>query len=172
MRESHPPHTLSCWIRRSSIIIRFAENERVEGRIINVRRLVALDITLHGPPFIAIEFGLGTPGIIAVGIFVAVRGPFLLGLYLLLTGINYLPILIYTIIILRAGTATSEVEGEMSADVHYVRKYSTQQFLIFIPFAIVALALTQLNKSEGGMRQNRSAAVALISLDKLLLRAK
>ena len=56
------------------------QNERMEGRLINVRRLVALDITLHGPRFIAIEFGLGTPAIIAVGIFLAVRGPFLLGL--------------------------------------------------------------------------------------------
>ena len=73
-----------------------------------------------------------------------------------------MPILVYTIIILRAGTATSEVEGEMlGLIVHYVRKYSTQQFLIFIPFAIVALALTQLDKSEGGTRQNRSAAGAV-----------
>jgi hypothetical protein len=34
-------------------------------RLIDIRKLVALDITLHGPKFIMIEFGLGTPAIIA-----------------------------------------------------------------------------------------------------------
>ncbi len=32
-----------------------------EGKLFNVRRLVALDMGLHGPRFILIEFGLGVP---------------------------------------------------------------------------------------------------------------
>ena len=42
------------------------ENVKIE-RLINIRKLVALDITLHGPKFIIIELGLGTPAIIAMG---------------------------------------------------------------------------------------------------------
>jgi hypothetical protein len=124
----------------------------VEGRVINVRKLVALDITLHGPRFIMIEFGVGTPAILAVGGFLAATGQPVLGVYLLFTGINYIPALIYAILIVRAGTANSEVALGLSQDRHYVRKYSTQQLLIFIPFAIILLAaaqeLTKSNQAE------------------------
>lgn len=65
----------------------------MEGGIINVRKLVALDITLHGSRFILAEFGIGTPAIIAVWLFLAVTGPLVLGIYILLTGTNYLPLL-------------------------------------------------------------------------------
>ena len=34
----------------------------VEDHLINIRKLVALDIALHVPRFIMVEFGLGTPG--------------------------------------------------------------------------------------------------------------
>jgi hypothetical protein len=121
----------------------------VEGRIIDVRRLVALDITLHGPRFIMIEFGVGTPIILAVGAFLAAGAAgfqLYLGLYLLATGINYVPVLIYAVLIVRAGTAKSEVADEMSANPHYVRKYGVQQLLIFVPFAIVLLAAVQLRE--------------------------
>jgi hypothetical protein len=122
----------------------------VEGRIINVRKLVALDITLHGPRFILIEFGVGTPAILAVGGYLATAGQPALGVYLLLTGINYIPALIYAILIVRAGTANSEVAAGLSQDKHYVRKYGTQQLLIFIPFAIILLAAAQELKVESG----------------------
>ena len=118
----------------------------MEGRVIIVRNLVALDLTLHGPTFIGIEFGVGTPAILAAGAWLAAGPPGLeraLGLYLLLTGINYLPILAYTIVLLRRRSWKSEVEEGLSNDRHYVRKYSTQQLLIFVPFAVVVLAAFQ-----------------------------
>jgi len=115
----------------------------VEGRIINVRKLVALDITLHGPRFIMAEFGVGTPAIIAVGLFLMHTGPLALGFYLVLTGINYVPLLIYAVAIVRGRSAAKEIEEGMSADRHYVRKYSTQQLLIFVPLAVVLLAVKQ-----------------------------
>ena len=101
----------------------------MEGRVIIVRRLVALDITLHGSRFIMLEFGVGTPAILAVGGFLAATGQPVLGLYLLLTGINYVPLLIYAALIARAGSAEREVASGLSQDAHYVRKYSTQQLL-------------------------------------------
>jgi len=115
----------------------------VEGRIINVRRLVALDITLHGPRFITIEFGVGTPAILAVGIGLILYGQLILGAYMFLTGVNYIPLLAYTVVIVRRGSAKAEVVDYMSEDKHYVRKYSTQQFLLFLPLVVFSLAIWQ-----------------------------
>ena len=115
----------------------------MEGRVINVRKLVALDITLHGPRFIILEFGVGTPAILAVGGFLAATGQLVLGVYLLLTGINYVPLLVYAALIVRAGHGRREVADGLSQDRHYVRKYSTQQLLIFVPFAVFLLAAAQ-----------------------------
>ena len=107
-----------------------------------------MDITLHGERFILAEFGIGTPAILAVGYYLLVVGPFFLGLYLFLTGINYLPLLGYAIITVRRHSAKQDVEQEMSQNSHYVRKYSVQQLLIFVPFAILALAVAQRLKNE------------------------
>jgi hypothetical protein len=115
----------------------------VEGRVINVRKLVALDIALHGARFIMVEFGVGTPAILAVGVYLAAKGQPVLGVYLLLTGINYVPLLIYAILIARRGSAKREVADGLSQDKHYVRKYSTQQLLIFVPLAVILLAAAQ-----------------------------
>ena len=114
-----------------------------EGRVINVRRLVALDITLHGPRFIIAEFGIGTPVIFGVGIALVWSGPLFLGVYLLLTGINYLPLLFYAAVIVRKGDANEEVAEEMSQNRHMVRRYSLQQLLLFLPLVVFWLAVWQ-----------------------------
>jgi hypothetical protein len=43
----------------------------------------------------------------------------------------------------RAGSASREVADGLSQDKHYVRKYSTQQLLIFVPLAVILLAAAQ-----------------------------
>ena len=114
------------------------------GGLIVVRKLVALDITLHGPRFILAEFGIGTPAIFAFGLWLAFGEiESLLGVYLVLTGINYVPLLVYTIIIVRSGTARKEVEYGLAHERHYIRRYSTQQLLIFVPLAVLLLAIAQ-----------------------------
>jgi len=120
----------------------------LEGRLINVRRLVSLDITLHGERFILAEFGIGTPAIFLFGFFLMISGPSLLGWYFVLTGVNYLPLLAYAIITAKRHSAKSDVEAEMSRDKHYVRKYSIQQLLLFIPLAVALLAAAQLLRNE------------------------
>lgn len=70
----------------------------------------------------------------------AANGQLVLGVYLLLTGVNYIPLLIHAVLIVRGGTAAEEVAGELSKDKHYVRKYSAQQLLIFVPFALILLS--------------------------------
>jgi len=116
----------------------------IEGHLINIRKLVALDITLHGPRFTMVEFGLGTPAIIAVGLLLMLASStFLLGLYLLLTRIDYLPILAYAIVLVRNGSAEKEVSYGLSHDKHHNRKYSIQQLLIFLPIAVFLIAILQ-----------------------------
>lgn len=115
-----------------------------EGRLIEVRKLVALDITLHGSLFIMIEFGVSTSIIVAFGLWLMfATNVFILGLYVFLTGLNYLPLLIYAVVIVRAGTAKNEVEYGLTHCEHYNRKYSIQQFLIFVPLLVLLLATIQ-----------------------------
>jgi uncharacterized membrane-anchored protein len=114
-----------------------------EGRVINVRRLVALDITLHGPRFIILEFGIGTPAILVVGAALTSAGVTALGLYLFLTGLNYIPLLYYALVIVRRGTAGAEVSEYMAQNRHLVRKYSVQQLLLFVPMLVTGLAVWQ-----------------------------
>ncbi len=127
----------------TNVLVAAHNHAYVEGRVINVRRLVALDITLHGRRFIAAEFGIGTPVILAVGTILVLSNQPILGTYLLLTGANYLPLLVYTYIIVRNGTAHAEVADQVSEDKHYVRKYSVQQFLLFLPLVVLWLAVWQ-----------------------------
>jgi hypothetical protein len=109
-----------------------------------VRKLVALDIVLHGPRFIMIEFGVGTPAILAFGLWLMSGSlGYLLGVYLLLTGLNYVPLLIYAVLVVRGNSARRETEYGLAHDRHYVRRYSTQQLLLFVPLAVLVLAIVQ-----------------------------
>ena len=109
-----------------------------------VRKLVALDIVLHGPRFIMIEFGVGTPVILAFGLWLMSGSlGYLLGVYLLLTGLNYVPLLIYAVLVVRGNSARRETEYGLAHDRHYVRRYSTQQLLLFVPLAVLVLAIVQ-----------------------------
>lgn len=90
-----------------------------------------------------IEFGVGTTAIIAFGLFVVYTGQQVIGSYVLLTGINYIPVLVYAVVIVRGKSAAEEIREGMSADRHYVRKYSTQQLIIFVPLAVLLLTAWQ-----------------------------
>ncbi len=115
-----------------------------EGRLINIRKLVALDVTIHGSKFILVEYGLAVPVIIFFGLWLILSGIIIvLGFYVLLTGVNYVPLLSYAIVILRKASAQSEVKFGLAHDKHYVRKYSLQQLLIFVPLLVLLIAVVQ-----------------------------
>ena len=118
-----------------------------EGRIICIRKLVALDITLHSSRLILLEFGLGMPAMILFGSWLMLSGTiFILGLYLVLTGLNYVPLLLYAIVTARKGSAKTEVEG-LANDKHYIRKYGSQQLMISVPLTISIIAIIQETQS-------------------------
>ena len=108
----------------------------------DVQRVVALDILLHGPRFILIEFGAAVPFMAVFGVFSA-RFSLALGLYLVTLSINYAPLLAYALCIVKNRNAEAIVALEGIDRKLMVRRYSIRQFIIFVPFSIVALAIWQ-----------------------------
>ena len=115
------------------------------NRFINIRKIVALDILLHGRPFILIEFGLGAPLIFGLGfqqVVVGLAGSYVslvIGFYLLLSGVNYLPLLVYAIIVSKKNSAQNEAESELQNK----SKYNRQQFLLVIPLLVLLIGVKQ-----------------------------
>jgi hypothetical protein len=121
--------------------------------VINIRKLAALDIAFHGPTFILIEFALGVLGCAALGLFSLYFGLFhgpnhtlfavLMGCFLLLIALNYVPLLIYAISIVKHKSAHQEVVYELEHRDKYAGKYLRQSTLLLIPLAIPTLAVYQ-----------------------------
>lgn len=120
-----------------------------DGIFINVRKVAALDIVFHGPRFILAEFAFGVFVIAGVSVFMffnsahvwlgAVQGCFFLWLAL-----NYVPLLLYAISIVRHRSAHQEVAYELAHKERYALKYTLQATLfLFIPLAMPALAMYQ-----------------------------
>jgi hypothetical protein len=134
-------------------------------RIMNVRKMVAIDLLIHGKRFILIEFGVGTPLMVALGVFILWRasamtdgafiGALLLGAYLLSLACNYLPLLLYTISLVWRGDAATVVRYEAAHLAKYAPWYGKQQMLLFIPFLVLALALWQERQARSERRERQ-----------------
>ncbi|HYM97727.1 MAG TPA: hypothetical protein VET26_10515 [Candidatus Sulfotelmatobacter sp.] len=119
---------------------------------LNVRRLAALDMALHGPRFIVIEFALGVGGCgvigglsLSAGIRLLPHGlswQLILGIWLLCIALNYVPLLLHAIDLARRGKARQEAATELT-NPSQVRRYGLLQLWILVPFAIVIFALLQ-----------------------------
>ena len=119
------------------------------GRFINIRKLAALDIVYRGPRTILMEFGFGVffLGILGFAfiLFAHTRTPVTsaIGVYLLFLGLNYVPLLAYSISITLKKSARLEVEFELAHQDRYRKKYGVQQVLILVPLAILFLTVVQ-----------------------------
>jgi len=128
-------------------------NQHIPERIINLRPLAALDIVFHGSRFILIEFGGGILLCLALGLWLTYAafplgqdtGPLRLvtGVYILCLAINYVPLLVYAILITRSKSAWQEMAAELAERGRYARKYVLQQLLLVVPLVIPILALIQ-----------------------------
>ncbi|MFI5412272.1 MAG: hypothetical protein ACHQX1_00060 [Candidatus Micrarchaeales archaeon] len=108
--------------------------------MINIRKLVALDISLHGYTFIISEFFFGVIAAFIIG-FLSLKIQPYLGYYIISLGINYVPLLLFAIDMKLKNSAEKESKGEMKR----VYKYTIQQFVIFIPFSMILLVALQRN---------------------------
>src|SRR5712671_6346566 len=90
-------------------------------RMINIRKLAAIDLEFLGPKVILAEFGLGALGAMILGILSLRAGIYrfhsagmtLFGAYLLLLGMNYVPLLLHAIDMARHGSARQEIADEL-----------------------------------------------------------
>jgi hypothetical protein len=118
----------------------------VDGIGLNVRKLVALDMTFLGTRVIVAEYALGVLLGGVIGILSLRRGVPVLGIPLLWIALNYVPLFLHSVDLARKGTARQEVAAELG-DPKKARSYSWRQLWILVPFAVVVLAITQRGKS-------------------------
>ncbi|MDR3571946.1 MAG: hypothetical protein P4L81_07235 [Candidatus Pacebacteria bacterium] len=111
--------------------------------MIRIRKLAALDIALHGPTFIISEFALGVIGLFGLGVLSLMRSGTLMGWYLILIGVNYIPLLIYALLIRTKSNASKEVTYEFEDIRVRSRPYAIWQLLILVPLCIVLLSIYQ-----------------------------
>ena len=125
--------------------------------MINVRKLAAIDLYFLGPKIILAEFGLGVPVMFVLGT-LSLRVGLLrthalwqiaLGVYLLMLGINYIPMLWCAIDIARLGAAAAELRNELDDGPAAMRKYRRQSLWLLVPLAVPVAWLVQRRKPDG-----------------------
>ena len=93
------------------------------------------------------EFAAGLLLSTVLGIFVLMRGQAfweeVLGAYLMCLGINYAPMLLYAVDIIRKQSASGEMAEELSDKHKAMAKYRRQSLLLLVPLLVPILALTQ-----------------------------
>jgi hypothetical protein len=118
-------------------------------RFINVRKLAALDLYYRGSRFILFEFGFVVFGIGSLGFLSVILDltqsavATAIGVYLLCLGVDYVPLLVYGIVIARRGSAKTEIALELADEARFRRKYGVQQALLMVPLFMAMLALSQ-----------------------------
>ncbi|GCE30785.1 hypothetical protein KDA_62690 [Dictyobacter alpinus] len=120
---------------------------------INIRKLAALDMVLHGPRFVLIEFGLAVIFCAGFGVFSLVsffQNPnhplftLLIGVMLAWIALNYVTLLLYSIVIARHQESRQEVAVELENKEIDARRYTFQSmWLLLLPLFVPILALMQ-----------------------------
>ena len=126
-------------------------------RLIEVRKLAALDMAWLGTRLVLAEYALGIVlaaalGTLSLGWAIAhdaelYQWPVLGGIWLLTIAANYVPLFLYAVALARAGT----VQEEAQAEVPHARRYVLQQAMILVPLFVLALSVAQ----EQGHRKVR-----------------
>jgi hypothetical protein len=116
----------------------------------NVRRLAAIDMHgIYGTRFrrrlILAEFVIGFVALVPLGTWQVVGatgfGGLALGLWLIGTGLNYLPLSAHAIALTRTGALARELDGvDVVAE---LRRYTVLQLWVLVPLSVVVLATRQ-----------------------------
>jgi hypothetical protein len=120
----------------------------MQFRLIEIRKLAAVDMAWLGVQVIVVEYALGVVLPLALGILsfragLARPDPWnwqtAFGIWLVAIAANYVPLLIYALSIALAKSAQKEGRSEIK----HARRYGVQQVIILIPFFVVIAALLQ-----------------------------
>ncbi len=116
--------------------------------MIDIRKLAAVDMALHGARAIIAEFALGVAIPLILGL-ISIRAVVLglvqsgwatvFGFWLIGIAANYVPLLIYAVVIVRSGTVKEEGQPELA----HAKRYGIQQVILLVPFLVAILALWQ-----------------------------
>ena len=127
------------------------EQQPGEKAIINIRKLVALDIVFHGYRFILAEFAFaviacGSLAIVSFFIFFHNSGhqliAIIMGFVLSWLTLNYVPLLLYALD-MRHRDIRQEVAFELEHRAAYALKYTLQSVLLLLPLIVPVLAIIQ-----------------------------
>lgn len=120
-------------------------------RMIQVRKLVAVELVFLGPKIVFAEYGFAVVVAIATGILslraglvrTVVLWQILLGVYLVCLALTYAVLLGYAVTTARRGDARSEIAGELDNTATTFRKYRRQSLWILVPLAVPIAAIQQ-----------------------------
>ncbi len=108
--------------------------------MINIKKLVALDMTLNGKWLILTEFVVGTFGILALAYLLPVV--IIWKLWLVGVSVNYLPLALYASRFVFRNNYTEIVADVRESET--ISRYNKQQWLTLIPFFIALVSIIQL----------------------------
>ena len=121
--------------------------------MIDLRKLAAIDIALLGYRLILAEYIFAVIFSPALGIFVMARGhtewQMLLGIYFVCLGINYVPMLWWTIAIGSRENARHEIGPELADRSAAMAKYRRVSLLLLVPLLPIGLVVAR----RGQMRR-------------------
>ena len=130
--------------------------------MLDVRKLAALDIHFLGPTLILAEFAVGVVGPLVFGALtlrIAQRHSWswaatLFGSYLFALGVNYLPLLLHAVALVRNNTASAVIADELSDKAATMAKYRRQSLYLLLPLVVPMVAMMQERKRRNDARLN------------------
>jgi hypothetical protein len=115
--------------------------------MIDVRRLAAVDLSGLGPKIIIPEFVLAVVGAPLLGVLTLFRGGSpgvkALGVALIGLGLNYVPLLIHAVDLVRRHDVQAEIADEAGDRRALYAKYRKQSVWLLLPFVVAVAALWQ-----------------------------
>ena len=118
-------------------------------RMIQVRKLVAVELTFLGPSVIFAEYAIAVVVSVVVGILSLRMGALrthsvwqtLLGIYLLFLALTYAVLLAYAIALTRRGNAREQIADELDNTSSTFRKYRRQSLWLLVPLVVPLAAV-------------------------------
>jgi len=122
-----------------------------EPRVVNVRRLAAVDLWGLGPKVVIPEFALAALGAPVLGVLTIVRSTSFsgaaFGIALIGLGVNYVPLLIHSVDLVRRSLVHATIADEASDRHALFAKYRKQSLWLLLPFVVAIAAAWQMRRT-------------------------